>query len=235
MRKYIYKYELHLHSSETSACCSSTGAEMAEKYKEEGFDGVFFTDHFFNGNCSVSNDYPWAQRVDLFCKGYENAKKKGDKIGLKVFFSWEYSYDGSDFLTYGLDKQWLLLHEEIMYMRISEYLDLVHKSGGFIIHAHPFRERNYIERINLLPRHVDAVEIYNGGHYPNFEEFNVRAAQYAKSYNLPVTAGSDNHSALGNITGGIVTSEPIETTNDLINTIRSGDYKLYWLEEILDK
>lgn len=46
----MYKYETHCHTSEASGCGMSTGAEMAQKYKDEGYDGIFITDHFFNGN-----------------------------------------------------------------------------------------------------------------------------------------------------------------------------------------
>ena len=58
---------------------------MAVKYKEEGYTGIIVTDHFFNGNTTVPRDLPWEERVELFCKGYENAKAKGDEIGLDVY------------------------------------------------------------------------------------------------------------------------------------------------------
>ena len=231
MREFLY--ELHLHTKEGSGCAVSAAAEMVDKYKASGFDGIFVTDHFFNGNCAVSNEIPWKERVELYCKGYENAKKRGDEIGLKVFFGWEYSYQGSDFLTYGLDKEWLKEHPEIMDMGIKQYCDFIHQNGGFIIHAHPFRERNYIEKMTLVPRCVDAVEGFNGGHLPQFEECNSRAVWYGNSYHLPIVAGSDNHSAEGEITGGIAAKAPIKECADLLDLIRYGDYRLYWKGEII--
>lgn len=230
MKQYLY--ELHMHTSEGSTCAGSTGAEMADAYKAFGFDGIFVTDHFFNGNCAVSNEIPWEKRVELYCKGFENAKRRGGEIGLAVFFGWEYSYQGADFLTYGLDKEWLKMHPEIMDMGIKRYCEFIHENGGFIIHAHPFRERNYIEKINLVPRYVDAVEGYNGGHLPNFTECNDRALWYADSFNLPVTSGSDNHSANGHITGGIAADREIRNCNELLDVIHDRAYKLFWCGEI---
>ena len=33
----------------------------------------------------------WEQQVDLFMRGYESAKEEGDKLGLDVFFGWEFT------------------------------------------------------------------------------------------------------------------------------------------------
>ena len=59
----------------------------------------------------------------MFCRGYELAAEAGEKLGLKVFFGWEYADKGSDFLTYGLDKAWLLEQEGMLQMSITNYLD----------------------------------------------------------------------------------------------------------------
>ena len=93
----MYKYETHLHTAETSACASATGAEQARRYKAEGYDGIFVTDHFFNSNTTVPRDISWDEKVMLYCKGYENAKAEGDRIGLKVFFGIEYTYQGGGY------------------------------------------------------------------------------------------------------------------------------------------
>ena len=70
--KYIY--ETHLHTSTASACGKSKGNEYISLYKELGFSGIFVTDHFFNGNCGVPENLSWKERINLFCKGYEEAK-----------------------------------------------------------------------------------------------------------------------------------------------------------------
>ena len=87
----FYKYETHLHTSEVSKCARSTGAEMARAFNKAGYAGIFVTDHFFNGNCAISTKLDWEQQVDLFMRGYESAKEEGDKLGLDVFFGWEFT------------------------------------------------------------------------------------------------------------------------------------------------
>ena len=39
-----------------------------------------------NGNTTVPKDPPWEIKVELFCRGFENAYEEGRKIGLDVFF-----------------------------------------------------------------------------------------------------------------------------------------------------
>ena len=42
----MYKYELHMHTSEGSACARNTGAEMVDFYANMGYAGMVVTDHF---------------------------------------------------------------------------------------------------------------------------------------------------------------------------------------------
>ncbi len=214
-----FKYETHLHTSEASACAISSGAEMADAHKKSGYTGIIVTDHFFNGNTAIPFDLSWKNRVELFCLGYENAKKRGDEIGLQVFFGWEFNYGATEFLTYGLDKEWLIKHPEIEHMRYPDYLKLIDLHGGFTVHAHPFRQRGYINKLVLVPEYTSAVEIYNDGN--DMEIFNERAKWYAESFDLAVTAGSDIHSADGINGVGIEVSEKFDTIFDYIDTVRN--------------
>ena len=109
------------------------------------------TDHFFNGNTSVPRDLPWEERVELFYSGYELAYEEGKKQGFDVFFGWEWTFRGTDILTYGLGKEWLLAHPEVWELSINDYCDLARESGAFLVHAHPFREAAYIDMIRLFP------------------------------------------------------------------------------------
>lgn len=108
-----FRYETHLHTCEGSACASASGAEMARAYKELGYTGIFVTDHFFNGNTAVPLCLPWRERIERFCLGYEHAREEGEKIGLDVFFGFEYGVRGADFLVYNLDREWLIRHKDI--------------------------------------------------------------------------------------------------------------------------
>lgn len=103
-----YLYETHMHTRFGSLCGVSNGKHHAQYYKKLGFQGIIITDHFFGGNTGVPADLPWEKRVELFCLGYEDAWREGQRIGLDVFFGWEQNYQGDEYLIYGLDKEWLL-------------------------------------------------------------------------------------------------------------------------------
>ena len=218
-----YRYETHLHTCQGSACASATGAEMARVHLDAGYTGIFITDHFFNGNTSVSENLPWKQRVELFCRGYEDAREEGERIGLQVFFGFEYNYHGAEFLVYNLDKQWLLQHEDIHLVSPRRALAMMRRDGGFVVQAHPFRERDYIDHFQLFPRDIDAVEAINAANAPGENE---RAFQFAKMFDLPVTSGSDSHHTHLLYGGGVVTPEKMETPRDYLRWMQSGALKL---------
>lgn len=186
-----YIYDTHIHTSVGSKCGHNLPEEQVHRFKKMGYAGIFITDHFFNGNTAVPyEELPWEEAVDQYCIPYERAKAEGEKIGLDVFFGFENSYKGNDILTFGLDKNWIKAHPEIMEMTIRQYCEFARSEGGLVVHAHPFREAGYIDVIRLMPRSVDAVEILNGS-CTDFQ--NDRAAEYARNYDLAVTGGSDFH------------------------------------------
>lgn len=223
----MYKYELHSHTSEVSRCSKITADKLVDFYYKQGFTGLFITDHFFNGNCIVPKDISWKERVERFCIGYENALKKGNEIGLDVFFGWEFSLMGTDFLTYCLDKEWLLEHEGCDLMRISDYCDLVHSDGGFVAQAHPFREANYIELIRLLPRKADAVEVINANR-TDFE--NKMADMYSDNYSLLKISGSDNHFGMQKRLASLDLKSRAEDANEVINAIKNKEHEIHLYE-----
>lgn len=225
-KRFTFKYETHMHTSESSACGKNTAAEMMCAYKEQGYDGVFVTDHFLGGNTAIDPNLPWKDWVDAYMKGYEHAKAEGDKIGLKVFFGWESGFHGTEFLIYGLDKNWLYAHPEIAHVTPEEQYAMVHADGGMVVHAHPFRNHSYIPEIRLFPEHVDAVEAINATHsnsnfYPLKNRsplWDEQAIEYAVYHRLPLTAGSDTHS-IAPCGGGILCNTPIESERDYINLL----------------
>ncbi len=221
-----YKYETHMHTKEGSACGRSTAVEMVRAYKEAGYTGIFVTDHFFNGNCAVDRNLPWQEKVELFCKGYENAKKEGEHMGLDVFFGFEYGVEGADFLVYNLDKQWLLEHSDVDRWEPRAAFKAMHEDGGFIVHAHPFRERDYINHIHLFPRDVDGVEVVNGGQLLE-PWMNERANIYAMMYDLPKTAGSDAHNAAALPGCGVESMNRLETAADYLEQMKAGLLTLF--------
>ena len=218
----MYKYETHLHTAEGSTCSQTPAVEMVKAHKNAGYDGIFVTDHFFNGNTTVPRELPWQDRIELYCKGYESALQAGSEVGLTVLFGVEFTVQGADFLLYGIDKEWLKEHE--FYLTVGDeraLFRLVHEAGGFIVHAHPFRDYPYIPHISLYPHDVDAVEWINASHGKD-SVFNYNAKQYAEMFGLTVTGGSDTHSADRMYGGGILVPERITCSDDYLRQLRNG-------------
>lgn len=227
----MYKYETHLHTKEGSACASAPAADMARAHKAAGYDGIFVTDHFFNANTAVPRDLPWEERIDRFFLGYERAKAVGDEIGLKVWFGFEYTVYNADLLIYNMSKEWMKANEQLlMHTDERECFRTIRESGGFIVHAHPFRYDPYIHHISLYPNDVDAVEVINASHDPR-KMYNERAKLYADSYGLIKTGGSDSHHLDKLFGGGIDVPEPINCPEDYLRLLKEG--KVYPRERTL--
>ena len=213
----MYRYEMHLHTCQGSACGVSTGAEHARFYKERGYQGIFVTDHFFGGNTAVRRDLPWKERIDWFCSGFEDAWNEGQKIGLDVFFGWEQNYQGDEYLIYGLDKQFLLDNPEIERWTRPEQLAAIHAAGGCVIQAHPFRMRGYLNAIRLCDSLADGIEVANAGNTPAQDAY---AMRYARQKCLYTIAGSDNHkSHEGSVLFGVGLDRPLYSSQDWVQHV----------------
>ncbi|GHV69682.1 hypothetical protein AGMMS49928_13010 [Spirochaetia bacterium] len=218
-----YLYETHLHTCESSACAVSHGREYIKPYIDLGYTGVIITDHFFRGNSRIDRSLPWRRWVEQFCRGYEETREEGERRGLDVFFGWEETYDGDDYLIYGLDKNWLLEHPEAASWTRREQFAAVHRGGGCVVQAHPFRQHYYISKIVLSTGCVDAVEAANAGNED--QSYDALAMRYAEKLSLPVSAGSDIHRASDvtpDTTFGVYLEKKLSSITDYVRAIREG-------------
>lgn len=220
----MYLYETHVHTAPLSACARASMRETIEYYKSAGYAGIFLTDHFLDGNIDHSlRALPYEERIEAFFKVFEEGRAIGEEIGIDVFSAMEMSLLGTDFLVYGIDREWCLAHEDMDKMKKSELLKLVMDDGALVIQAHPFSEAPHIECIRLYPRVVHGVEVYNAS-CRAFE--NEMAEQYAQKYDLLRFAGSDNH--MGPIRvkfAGMATERPIKDVKDFVDLVLSGEAK----------
>ncbi len=224
----MYKYETHLHTSPVSACGRASVRETLEFYKEMGYDGVFITNHFLDGNIAIDWNTPVKEKLDFYFSDYEEGVKIGGEIGIKVFMGVEMSYGGTDFLVYGLSKEWYYEHTDILNERKSRQLPFMMSEGALVVQAHPFREAGYIDHIRLFPRCVEGIEVFNADR-TDFE--NKMADLYADSYSLLKTAGSDNHCAgRAKRLAGLECKEPVENEADFIKKLRDGKLNIFVIE-----
>ena len=54
-----FRYETHLHTAPVSKCAKVSVEESLLFYKELGYDGVFITNHFIDGNINVDGSLPY--------------------------------------------------------------------------------------------------------------------------------------------------------------------------------
>lgn len=229
----MFKYETHLHTSPVSRCAIASVREQLEFYKELGYDGVFITNHFIDGNINIPSTATYEEKIEFYFSDYEEGVRIGNDIGLKVFFGAELSFKGTDFLVYGLGKEWFLAHPEITEMKKSEELSFMAEAGALIIQAHPFREAGYIDHIRLFPRNVHGVEVINACR-TEFE--NSMAKLYAESYGLIHFAGSDNHGGRGKDTlAGMCSKKPITNEKDFVKKVKNGKMKTFVFTPSLEK
>ena len=221
----MYRYETHLHTAPVSRCAKAGVEENLNFYKSLGYDGVFITNHFLDGNINGDRTRPYAEQIEFYFSDYEKALEVGKALDIRVFCGVELSYGGTDFLVYGLDKEWFLAHPEIMDMKKSEELAFLMEQGALVIQAHPYREAKYIDHIRLYPRQVHGIEIVNAN-LP--ESANKMAAIYAQNYGLIEFAGSDNHrGAQQKLLAGVCFESPIRDIEDFICRVKNNQAQVF--------
>lgn len=222
----MYKYELHAHTHECDRDARLGARELVRAYKDAGYDGIVITDHYIER--FYTRWFPeeveglsHRQQVARWLKGYYTAKDEGEKIGFTVLPGAEVRFDNypNDYLLYGLQEDFFYTVPRLNEMGTLKALLQILPQEVCVVQAHPFRDDMAVAD----PRDLFGLEVFNGG----TEKFrNELARIYAQHYGVAMTSGSDIHnmSRLGK--GGIMTDTKIETPEDLIAVLRSGNYSL---------
>ena len=213
----MHKYDLHIHTSQTSPCASMSGAEQARAYKALGFTGIVITDHYYDGFFEKNASPTWAESMDKYFSGYFDAKAEGGRIGLDVFQSAEVTlaYNRKDYLVYGAEPEFFYDNEKLFDLTEAELIARVHGAGGLVFAAHPFR----YETLHPYGA-IDGAEVING----NPMSRNSLAMQFAKQNNLLMCSGSDAHNPGDEGKGGIILPRRILGIKDLADALRAGDF-----------
>lgn len=222
----MYRYELHMHTSETSRCGRSSAYDMVKMYKDNGYTGIVVTDHFVNGYSYSALQNTWKEKMDAYLKGYHAAKEAGEELGIEVYLGWEYTYRGNnaeDYLTLGLDEKFLCEKAvDCDKWTIEQYAKVVHEAGGILIKAHPYRRADYIPSEVVLREGIyDAVEVYNGGN-PTGTDYDDKALEYAKKMGYPMVGGSDTHHVSTTCVSGVSFDEKPADYAELCTFIKQG-------------
>ncbi len=222
----MFRYETHLHTYPVSRCAQVGVEDTLKFYKDISYQGVFLTNHFLDGNINIDGDLSYEEKINFYFSDFERGKEFGKEIDFDVFCGVEMSYLGTDFLIFGLDKNWWLAHPEIMELKKSKQLPILAENGALVIQAHPFRNPPYLDHIRLFPDQVHGVEVINSC---NDELSNKMAGIYAENYGLLPFAGSDNHIGRRKTSlSGVDTFRRVESEKDFVNIILSKEYKIFY-------
>ena len=228
----IYKTELHLHSSEVSACSSASAKDIVDVYLEAGYTTLVLTNHFspFSYKCS-RYDLTYMspeEKCEYYINGY-HALREAAEGKLNVLFGMElYPLEREcDYLIYGMTEEFLRAHPNLMELPLEETVALTREAGMIFCQAHPFRNNMKVTDPSLL----DAIETHNA-HTNDFR--NEIAERWADNFSLIKLSGSDYHRAEHKAESGIATDFPITTNEELLAALRNGNYKQIRRGKIID-
>ena len=227
----LYKTELHCHTGDVSTCGYLSAEEIRDRYLENGYSTVVVTDHFNRINLFRSSKYlkyladndlktNWQTRIDHYIRGYENLKRVSEGqlnvlLGIE-FQSWT-EPNRNDYLIYGVTEEWLRASECITKFGYKEMAIYAHEFGLKIYQAHPFRK----DMVITEHAYLDGIEVYNAT--VNVNSNNDFAELWADRHGLKKISGSDFHESIHKTAGGILTSAPITSNEQLLKVLDSGD------------
>lgn len=194
-------FELHAHTTRYSSCSHMSPEEYIGTAREKGLSGVCLTEHCtfwpedeFAGLCSKS-------RGLVIINGNEQRCWDGEVIQ-------------GDFLVFGC-------RFNLERPTAGQLINLVHKEGGVVIAAHPFRDVLGVSEDLIYQLDLDAIEVYSSNQEPWQTKL---ALGIAEKMDIPVISGSDAH--IADLVGYTITkfSVPIKNEMDFVNAIKNREF-----------
>lgn len=228
----MYKYDIHVHTSETSCCGRIPAAETVALYKAAGYTGICITDHYSH-SCFDWEEGTWREKSDRFLAGYRAAKDAAGEgldiiLGAELHFGTPKSapYRSNDYLVYGLDEELIYAYPELHHITLPEFSKIAKKHDLLIIQAHPMRDNMELVHLDLL----DGIEVYNA--HPNHNSRNSEVAEFVRTCgrDFILTSGSDCHDTHHAARGGILTKKRIKNQYELRDVLRSRDFELIYAD-----
>lgn len=217
LQKYRYKTELHLHTSPASGCSEIPPELAVELYADLGYHSIVICNHFYDGMRFREDKQ---QCIDAYLADYDLAVEAGKKYGVNVILGCEirFTENANDYLLFGIDRDFLDFAYESLDMGIEEFSKQFRDDGRLLIQAHPFRNG----MTEVAPEYLDGIETFNM--HPNHNSRVALASKYAKKHNLIPTTGTDFHHPGHEGMAALLTQIEIETSHDIVDVLRSGDY-----------
>ncbi len=213
-----YLTELHAYSKSSFGEGYLKDELLFEKYIENGYKTVVLLYKInFDDDQSV-----YENGIDRILKDYsETAEKYKDK--LNILFGAEFKTHDNDFIIYGAEKKDLYELNYYSDSWITDYRESRESENILVVQPHPAKVGGRI----IESHNVDGFEVYCGDE--RFDCNNAFAERYCEKYQtrgILLMSGSGYFSETSNPSGGIVTDFEINTIEELISTIRKGNFKL---------
>lgn len=217
LSQYVYKIELHAHTSPASGCSELVPEEFIDRLHRAGYHTVCVTNHFFEGGTYMNDADP----VGKYLEDYRLAKALGEAVGMTVLLGAEFRFheNCNDYLVYGVDEAFLRETVTQFSLTYRQFYEKYHSPKRLILQAHPFR--NGIAAMDGA--HMDGIEAFNM--HPNHNSRVTVAARYADSEQIPmITVGTDLHHRGHEGSSALRAKFQPKTNEELIALLRSGDY-----------
>jgi len=217
------KFDLHIHTAETSKCGIVSAPDLVRAYKARGYDGFVVTDHLHETYVSLQNCRDnWQECVTRFLFGYRETKRIGDELGFTVALGAELRFpeNDSDYLLYGIDEAFLRANP---YLYRTDHASFFQRYGDqlLIVHAHPFRDCDVVYHDS-----VHGLEVVNCN--PRQKNRNELALKLAKEHpRLLRVCGSDAHRPGDEARAAVLFEDEVRDSFDVRRSIQSGRIRLW--------
>lgn len=191
--------DLHVHSR-LSGDCDADPQECVERALGLGLHGIAFTEHY---------SYAASEPLERLRERYRGR--------ILILRGVEFSAAEGHCLVFGVDTDRACRP----HAPVDELVRIVNREGGAVVPSHPYRGGSGIGDRILTLAGIAAVEGCNGCNAP---VFNRRAIAAARSLGLPVTGGSDAHTA-GEVGSCYTIFKQRVAEENLAGLLRSGEFE----------
>lgn len=213
--EYMYKTELHSHTSPVSACSHIPPEHLVDVYAQKGYTSVVITNHFMYDGCDAPEE-----KIERYLSDYHKAKKYAEKYNLNVILGCEarVSENFNDYLIYGIDEEDLYTIEAALDNDIKGFYKKIKNNDNIIFQAHPFRDGMELADLNS----IDGIEAFNL--HPKHNSRVAVAARYARENNLQIICGTDYHDEGSDALCSILTKIPVTDSKQLAVILKKKEY-----------
>lgn len=218
-----YRYDIHVHTQETSPCGHVPAADTVAAYHALGYAGLCITDHLHDGYLArLDCQDDWQACVTRYLAGYWAARRAGKALGMDILLGLELRFpeNDSDYLIYGVDEAWLRANP---YPCRMDHAAFFRRYGGsvLIIQAHPFRACD-----EVFTDSIHGLEVANCN--PRHDSRNDLALALAAAHpSLYRLCGSDAHREGDEGRSAVVFEQRVRDSFALKAAIESRRYRLW--------